>query len=200
MNTRRRPPPTLSAEQFFTIWLPAEIARLGSATGAPERLVRVEIVGDEGGIWDLRLARGALVANAPDPSQSPTISLMLSVEDWRALTLGEEGRLELAPPSASPLDLLFLDALSQQLLSAVSGTFSFEVHRFNGRTWQLRAALGRPSAAGQPDAVIATDVKTYRAILARELSAPEAYSQRRITITGDLQRGMQVGLALLPKM
>ena len=38
-----------------------------------------------------------------------------------------------------------------------------------------------------------------RQVLLEELSAPEAYFSGRITISGDAGRGMQVGLALLPK-
>ena len=49
-------------------------------------------------------------------------------------------------------------------------------------------------------ATIRTDAETYGAILARTLAAPEAYIKGKITISGDAGKGMQVGLALLPKL
>jgi predicted lipid carrier protein YhbT len=81
----------------------------------------------------------------------------------------------------------------------MTGAFAFEVTEFNGRTWRLLALFGGAGAGAEPDATIRTDAQTYSEILARKLSAPEAYFSGRITISGDAGRGMQVGLALLPK-
>ena len=116
------------------------------------------------------------------------------------MVVGEDGPVDLAPPRAAPTDLLFVDAASRQLLETVSGTYRFEVTSYNGRTWALTALFNEVVPSDPPTATISTDAVTYAAILARELAAPEAYFQRRITITGDAGRGMQVGLALLPKL
>ena len=139
-------------------------------------------------------------ATPPDPASGPLVTLSLSLEDWRAVMIGEAGPVSLTPPAASPTDLLFMDSGSQQLLSRVTGTFRFEVNRFNGRTWRLTATFGNGPPSALDDATISTDAETYAAILARQISAPEAYFAGQITIAGDAGRGMQVGLALLPKL
>jgi hypothetical protein len=198
MNERRRPPPDITPEQFFSSWLPNEFTRLAGAAGFPDLCVRVELLPDAG-TWELVSSAGKLTVGPPAPSRRPLVTLALSVPDWRAVMVGEEGPLSLTPPNASPTDLLFVDAASQQLLAMMTGTFRFEVRGYNGRTWQLWASFGEPRK-DPADAVIATDAETYAALLARTLAVPEAYFSGKITIAGDAGRGMQVGLALLPKL
>jgi hypothetical protein len=163
-------------------------------------LVRVELEGEGGGAWDLLTRGGQLEVSPPQPERVPLVKLRMSVQDWRAIVVGEAGPIDLTPPSASPTDLLFVDGAAQQLLSQIAGTFRFEVSGYNDRTWSLTAVFGGGEPAEPPAAIIATDAETYSKILARELAAPEAYFSGRITITGDAGLGMQVGLALLPKL
>jgi hypothetical protein len=200
MNERRRPSHDITPHEFFTGWLPAELARLGTGSAIPDMVVRFNVEGEGGGAWDLRVEVGRVGATVRDPALRPLVTLSLSLPDWRALMVGEQGPVSLTPPSASPTDLLFVDAGSQQLLSRVTGTFVFEVQGFNGRTWRLTATFGADRPSAPADATISTDAETYAAILARQISAPEAYFAGKITITGDAGRGMQVGLALLPKL
>jgi hypothetical protein len=199
MNERRRPPATITPEEFLTSWLPAEIERLGVSARISDMLVRVQVDGAGGGTWDLEVSGGKLAARAPAAGRKPLVTLCLSLEDWRAIMVGEPGPISLTPPNASPTDLLFVDANSQQLLANITGTFAFEVRNYNGRTWRLLAVFG-DKASDTPDATIATDAETYAALLARQTTAPEAYFAQKITITGDAGRGMQVGIALLPKL
>ena len=200
MRGRRRPGPDTTPASFFERWLPAEIERLGGgAGGMAEMVVRVLLEGDGGGGWDLVVQGGQLQAGPTDAERQPGVMLEMSVQDWRAMVVGEPGPVDMAPPTASPTDLLFLDAASQDMLGAVSGTFRFEVRQYNGRTGQRWPTLGAGQRQDPPDAVIATDAATYGAILARELSPPEAYIDQRITLEGDMVAGMQVGLALMPK-
>jgi hypothetical protein len=199
MNEKRRPPAEITPAEFFTTWLPAEIARLGSAAGIPDLCVRVELTGDGGGTWDLLTAGGRLTTTGLEGAHRPLVTLALTVPDWRAVMIGEPGPVTLTPTRASPTDLLFVDAASQQLLANLTGTFLFEVRDYNGRTWRLWAIFGTQGRKEPADAVIATDAATYAAILARTLAAPEAYFTGKLTITGDAALGMQVGLALLPK-
>ena len=199
MHPRRRPPADISLDQLFTCWLPAEIERLGSAAGSAAQPVRIEIHGPEAGSWDLCLSRGKLIVTAGDVAHQPMVTLRLSSDDWRALIVGEEGPVSLSPPASSATDLLFIDSHSQQLVSKVSGTFRFAIHHYNGRTWALSATLGCGPQSDPPDATIAMDATTYAAIVARKLSVAEAFWAKKIAISGDAARGMQVGLALLPK-
>jgi len=199
MNEHRRPPADSTPEQLLTEWLPAEMERLGGVAGVPDLCVRIVLDGESGGSWDLKLRAGRLAASPTDLAVAPLVTLCLTVQDWRALTVGEEGPISLTPPAASPTDLLFIDSASQQLLAHMNGTFAFEVAEFNGRTWRLTALFGETAPGAAPDAVIHTDAQTYAEILARKLSPLEAYFAQRITISGDAGRGMQVGLALLPK-
>ena len=183
-------------------WLPAEISRLGTAAGMPAVTVRFQIDGEGGGTWDLGASAGALTAVAAgehDAARAPQVTLAMTAQDLRAIIIGEEGPVDLAPPAASPTDLLFVDQSARSLLDTVSGTFLFEVRNYNGRTWRLTATFGGQPAAEQPDAVIAIEAELYGQILAREKSAAEAYFTGGITLSGDVERGVQVGIALMPK-
>lgn len=199
MRPHRRPPEEITAAEFFTAWLPAELERLGSGSNIPEMLVRIELAGEGGGAWDLHMVEGSLQVGPPDPAAQPLVRLDMTEQDWRAIVVGEPGPVDLTPPSASPTDLLFVDSAARQLLATVQGTYLFAVHHYNGRTWRLRATFGGEPPTEQPVATISIEAETYAAILARELAAPEAYFNGKITIEGDAGLGMQVGLALLPK-
>ncbi len=199
MKKERRPPKDIDPETFFLEWLPSEIERLGNAANIPDMVVRVEIQGEKGGKWDMVTTKGRVVISPSQPTASPLVRLSLTEEDWRAIAVGEEGGETLLPPSASPVDLLFVDRSSQQLLTTITGTFCFEVEHYRGRTWKLFATFGQGQAPKPPIAVIRTDAETYQAILARKLGAPEAYFTGKVKIEGDAGRGMQVGIALLPK-
>ena len=76
--------------------------------------------------------------------------------------MGEEGSsVDLAPPQASPLDVLFVDHASRQIMSAVKGTVRFEVTGYNGRTWWMHVTFGIQPEADPPNATIAVDADTY---------------------------------------
>ena len=107
--------------------------------------------------------------------------------------------MDLAPPAASPTDLLFVDQSARSLLETVSGTFLFEVRNYNGRAWRLTATFGAGPVSDEPDATIAIEAELYGQILARKKSAAEAYFTGGITLSGDVERGVQVGIALMPK-
>lgn len=199
MEAHRRPPRDITPADFFTDWLPRELERLGGKASVPDMLVRVTLAGEGGGSWELKGGGSGLQVSAAPSGERPLVTLLLSVQDWRAIVAGEEGPVDLAPPSASPTDLLFVDSSSQQLLAMITGTFRFEVTGYNGRTWTLTALFNAEEPDDPPTATLTIDAETYAKILARELAAPEAYFGGKIVISGDAGRGMQVGLALLPK-
>jgi len=192
----QRPPSDITPESFFASWLPAQAAVLAAET---PMTVRVRLVGDGGGAWDLRLGPSGLAVTVPAEAEAE-VTILQSVADWRAIAVGEPGQVNLAPPQARPTDILFLDPTAQQLVKQVAGTIRFEVTGYNGRTWALTVKLGaRPLDADRPDAIISVDAETYAAMLARVLPAPAAYFEGKIKISGDMQLAMQLGMALMPR-
>ena len=202
-KTQKRPPREITAHGFFTDWLPREFA---SEFGAGKRTaaditVAILLEGEGGGRWVLDVMGGQLTVRAPDSlGPAPLVSLRQPVADWRALAVGEEGSsIDLAPPEASPLDVLFVDPASRQIMSAVKGTVRFEVTGYNGRTWWMHVTFGTQPEADPPNATIAVDADTYARMLARKLAPPEAYFSGKISLRGDTALAMQLGMAALPR-
>jgi putative sterol carrier protein len=192
----QRPPSDITPQAFFETWLPAQLPA-GQGTQAP-LTVRVELEGDGGGAWDVQSGPGG-VAVEPAGAGTPDVTLHQTVADWRAIIGGEPGAVSLAPPQASPTDLLFLDRTAQQIVQTTKGTFRFEVTGYNGRTWALSVKIGPQPLAAQPDATISVDAETYAAMLARTLPAPQAYFQGKVKIDGDATLAMQLAMALMPR-
>lgn len=199
MNDKRRPPEDITPETFFSRWLPDELARLGSAPNIPPTRVRAVLEGDGGGSFDLVFEEGRVTGGPADPAATPQVALGITVQDWRAAMVGEAGAVDLLPDQATATDLMFLDAAAQRLVTMLGGAYAFEVRDYNGRTWRLTAAFGGAPVEGPPTATIATDFSTYRAILDKTLTAPDALFSGKVTISGDQGKGMQVGLALFSK-
>ncbi len=198
-----RPPRDITPQTFFTDWLPREF---GSEFGAGKRAasditVAVRLDGDGGGLWVLDVKGGALAVRKPgEPGPAPVVSLWQTVQDWRALAAGEDGsNVDLAPPQASALDVLFVDPQSRQIMSAVKGLVRFEVTGYNGRTWWMHVKFGTQADKSEPDATITVDAGTYAAILARKLAPPEAYFSGKISLRGDTSLAMQLAMAMLPR-
>ncbi len=198
-----RPPRDITPARFFTDWLPREF---GSEFGAGKRAasditVAVDLEGDGGGQWVLDVRGGTLsVRAAGDSGPAPMVQLWQSVQDWRALAVGEDGaNVDLAPPQASALDVLFVDPASRQILSAVKGTVRFEVTGYNGRTWGMLVKFGTQPGKTEQDATITVDAGTYADILARKLAPPEAYFSGKISLRGDTSLAMQLAMAMLPR-
>ena len=135
-----------------------------------------------------------------EPGPAPMVQLWQSAQDFRALAVGEDGaNVDLAPPQASALDVLFVDPASRQILPAVKGTVRFEVTGYNDRTWGMLVKFGTQPSRSEPDATITVDAVTYAAIVARELAPPEAYFSGKISLRGDTSLAMQLAMAMLPR-
>jgi hypothetical protein len=202
MNAAARPPRDIDAHRFFTDWLPREFqSEFGPGKrAATDITVAVELEGDGGGHWILDIQNGSLaVRSKGQPGPEPQVMLRQDVRDWRAVAVGEEGAIDLAPPQASPLDVLFVDPASRQVLTAVKGTVRFEVTGYNGRTWWMHVKFGAGPWAPEPQATIGVDAETYSKMLARKLAPPEAYFSGKIQLKGDTSLAMQLGMALLPR-
>lgn len=202
MTLAARPPRDIDAHRFFTDWLPREFqSEFGPGKrSATDITVAVELEGHGGGHWILDIQNGALVVRSKgQPGPEPQVMLRQDVRDWRAVAVGEEGAVDLAPPQASPLDVLFVDPASRQVLTAVRGTVRFEVTGYNGRTWWMHVKFGAQAWASEPNATIGVDAETYAKMLARKLAPPEAYFSGKIQLKGDTSLAMQLGMALLPR-
>jgi SCP-2 sterol transfer family len=197
-----RPPRDIDAARFFTEWLPREFAtEFGPGKRrATDITVAVHLEGDGGGQWILDVRDGQLATRSPDaPGPTPLVTMRQPVDDWRALAVGESGPIDLAPAHASPLDVLFVDPSSRQIMSSVKGTIRFEVTGYNGRTWWMVVKFGPQPEAVQPDATISVDAETYSKMLARKMAPPEAYFSGKIKLAGDTALAMQLGMAMLPR-
>ena len=202
MSASNRPPRDIDAHRFFTEWLPREFAsEFGPGKRAASDItVAVHLEGEGGGHWVLDVKGGVLAVRAAGaPGPEPIATMRQTVADWRALAIGEEGPVDLAPPQASPLDVLFVDPASRQVMSAVKGTIRFEVTGYNGRTWWMQVKFGPQPEAVQPDATIAIDAETYSKMLQRKMAPPEAYFSGKIVLRGDTSLAMQLGMAMLPR-
>jgi hypothetical protein len=203
MSEKKRPPRDISPEGFFTDWLPREFAAefgAGKRTAA-DITVAIHLEGEGGGDWVLDVKSGLLHVREPGAAGAePLVSLRQPVADWRALAVGEPGSsIDLAPPQASPLDVLFVDPSSRQIMGSVKGTVRFEVTGYNGRTWWMHVKFGTQPEADPPNATIAIDAETYARLLARQLAPPEAYFSGKIVLRGDTALAMQLGMAALPR-
>jgi putative sterol carrier protein len=194
-----RPPQDITPARFFEEWLPAQAAALNVKPSRDVR-VRIELSGDDGGVWELAVtSSGLTAARGNGATGQADITIRQTVPDWRAVVAGEPGGVSLAPSGGSPTDLLFVDRAAQQVLSTVRGQMLFEVTGFNGRTWQATVAFGQGSAKDKPDATITVDADTYSQMLARTLPAPQAYFQGKIRISGDANLAMQLGMAMMSR-
>jgi hypothetical protein len=197
-----RPPRDIDAHHFFTEWLPREfVAEFGPGKrSSTDITVAVRLEGEGGGHWILDVNDGVLaVRPAGHPGVAPQVSMTQTVADWRAVAVGEAGATDLAPPQASPLDVLFVDPASRQVMASVKGTVRFEVTGYNGRTWWMQVKFGQQPEPAQPDATISVDAETYAKMLARTLAPPEAYFSGKIVLRGDTSLAMQLGVAMLPR-
>jgi hypothetical protein len=192
-----RPPKDTTPTTFFSTWLPQEIARLGVRPGAA-MTVGVRLDGDGGGAWDLRMSPAGIEVG-PAGGAEPDVTLLQTVADWRAIVVGEDGGVDLAPPQASPMDLMFVDAQAQAIVSTVKGTVRFEVTGYNGRTWAVTVKFGPQPLATTPDATVTVDAETYAGMLARTIPPAQAFFSGKIQLGGDSGLAMQLGMAMMPR-
>lgn len=197
-----RPPLAIAPHDFFTTWLPEEFAREfgpGKRT-ASDVFTEVNLLGEGGGRWCIGIQSGNFtVTSQPPLGQSAAVSLWQTVEDWRALAAGEPGAIELVPPHASALDVLFVDPASRLLMKKVHGTLRFEISDFHHRTWWMNVKFGTQPLVSPPEATLRIDAFTYKRIVDRSISPAEAYFSGEISLLGNTALAMQLGMNILPR-
>jgi putative sterol carrier protein len=196
MTTIQRPPRDITPKDFFESWLPQEYARLeASIQPAPPNLkAQIQLDGDGGGTWLLELAGGALTVSSRSVPDAD-IAVAQSVEDWRTITVGEDGAgLDLAPPEGMSIQSWFANPAIHQALASIRGTLRFEIPGFRGRTFAVALTF---HGAAQPQATIAVDAETVAAIRSGALPAPQAFFAGKILLSGDTAFAMQVAMTVM---
>ncbi|ACY17446.1 hypothetical protein Hoch_4957 [Haliangium ochraceum DSM 14365] len=199
MTTIQRPPSDITPKDFFENWLPAEFERLkGSAAAPPPDLTaQIHLEGEGGDTWQLAL-RGGQLSVSTEPASAPEIAITQSVEDWRAITVGESGEgLDLTPPEGISIEHWFVNPVIHQTLQNTKGTLRFEIPGFHGRTFAAELSF---HGAETPRAVISIDAETVKALRDGSLPAPQALFSGKIQISGDSAFAMQLGMTLMAQI
>jgi putative sterol carrier protein len=91
MPERAQPPDDISPLEFFTRWLPEVVAQdheRRARLGDTEAVLVFEVVGEEGGVFSLRIT-GGYVEGAHGDSATADLRIEVDVETWRRLNRGE---------------------------------------------------------------------------------------------------------------
>ena len=198
-----RPPPEITAAEFFESWLPAAYLRAGCQGPADAPVVRVSIGGAEGGEWRLRATDTELEVSAvaPGPAsargETATVWIRQSAADFRA-TFGNDPDLpDLLPPGWGPLDFLFLDPRDLELLRQIDGRLLIEITGRRRRRWSLDLATGKSGlAAGRARATVKVTGETYEGLRNGALPPLKALLDGRISVDGDRALAMQALMLL----
>jgi putative sterol carrier protein len=90
MRERAKPPEDISPQEFFTVWLPTQVAedherreRLGDTAA----VLVFDLKGEQGGVYTLRIENGALVGSEGRASESD-LDISVDMETWRGLNSG----------------------------------------------------------------------------------------------------------------
>ncbi len=194
MSALLRPPPELTCAELFATWLPAAFERARAAGAlSPDGVVAVQLEGDGGGAWTLRVADGALtVGDGLDVAA--LVTLRQTVADFRAAVWGEGSSGALLPPQ---LDLAAAITGEVEIptaaLAQARGTLHVEIPGFAGRTWKTAVTI---LGATAPAATVAVDVPTLESLRDGSLPPAQAFFSGRIAVTGDVPWLMQIGMSL----
>jgi hypothetical protein len=182
-----RPPPGITAAEFFESWLPATVAAAGCAPPPDAPPVRVTLSGQGGGEWRVQAQGSGLeVVSAPPRNVPSEVWLRQNVADFAAAFTRDPDLPELLPAHWSALDLLFLDIRDVALVRQMAGRILLEVNGQRRRRWALDAAFGKEGmAAGRPRATIQIDGATYEGLRAGTLAPMQALLGGKIKVDGD---------------
>jgi putative sterol carrier protein len=118
MAGHSRPPEDISPEDFFTRWVPAQVAldstrraRLGNTRA----MIEFELRGEGGGVFSVSVDHGE-VRGFPGQAESRDLGVRLDVPTWRELNRGALSAPEAALRRRVHLEGSFLLALKLHLI------------------------------------------------------------------------------------
>ena len=194
---------------FFTERFPAQLNRALAeqeqmATAAQRALeamravdatIRFVVTGAGGGSFYVNLAQGRSSA-ADAAAHPPFLTIALARDHYEPLfreagdnVLGFLGGLS---GMGAPIRLTRARVAA---IAEVGGTLLFELTGAGG--FRLLARLGTGEPAEPPDTSIRVDTEAYRELRAGKLEPQEAFLAGKIAVEGDMQRAMQLALAVL---
>jgi putative sterol carrier protein len=91
MSERARPPDDIPPEAFFARWVPEAVAAdpaRRARLGDTEATVEFELTGNPGGVYHVRISRGA-VEGGVGAVPGADLRVRLDEETWRALNRGD---------------------------------------------------------------------------------------------------------------
>jgi hypothetical protein len=199
--------------EFLEDFVPRRLADLAGERGWPETdlALGVELLGDEGGEWILRVRDGRLDV-AREARCDATATLVQSVEDWRgAIWEGRGGifgraavsllsgrapaalRTAAAGGRAGALALL-------EPVRALDGLVRVVLAGDAGGDWSLGVRLGPGTIPDEADATVTIGASDAAAMERRELDPLTAFMAGRIQVVGDLALVLRIQAAAMQAM
>jgi hypothetical protein len=162
---------------------------------AVDATIRFVVHGGGGGTFYVNLAQGRSQASDA-PAHAPFLTIALEREHyeplWREAGDNVLGFLGGISGMGTPVKLTKTRVAQ---IAEVGGTLLFELTGDGG--FQLLARLGDGEPALPADTSIRVDTEAFRELRAGKLEPQEAFLAGRIAIEGDMQRAMQLALAVL---
>ena len=154
-----------------------------------------DVQGDGGGTYYVNIDGGRSSAGDA-PKQPPFLTIRLRRDDYEPLFLeaGDNVLGFLGGISGMGAPIKLTQARVTQI-AEVGGTLCFELTGKGGFT--LFARLGDSAPSDTADTTIRVDAQAYRELRDGKLEPQEAFLAGKIAVEGDMQRAMQLALAVL---
>ena len=154
-----------------------------------------EVRGEGGGTYFVNVEKGRSSAGAT-AAQAPFLSISLDRSHYEPLLreAGDNVLGFLGGISGMGAPIKLTQARVAQI-AEVGGTLCFELTGEGGFT--LFARLGESPASENADTTIRVDAQAYRELRDGKIEPQEAFLAGKIAVEGDMQRAMQLALAVL---
>ncbi len=157
--------------------------------------IRFEVGGAGGGTFFVNIEKGRSSAG-DSAAQTPFLSIALDVAHYEPLfrEAGDNVLGFLGGISGMGAPIRLTQTRVAQI-AEVGGTLCFELTGEGGFT--LLATLGESAPRDGADTTIRVDTQAYRELREGRLEPQEAFLAGKIAVEGDMQRAMQLALAVL---